>query len=71
MARDARSDAMPNCDTQAMRQCLTEFYTCAATHDPDLTARGLAAHEVSDALDAVAVLRVWLHRYSEALHRRR
>jgi hypothetical protein len=62
---------MPNPDTHTMQQCLDEFLACAASHDPDLTARGLATHEVSDALDAVAVLRVWLQRYSEALQRRR
>jgi hypothetical protein len=62
---------MPNPDSHTMRQCLDELYALSAAHDPDLTARGLATHEVSEALDAVAVLRNWLQRYSDALHRRR
>jgi hypothetical protein len=41
------------------------------SHDPDLTAGELAAHEVSDTLDAVAILRTWLTRYRDALQRRR
>ena len=58
-------------DTQAMRKCLNEFSAFAAEHDPDLTARGIAVHEVSETLDAVAVLRTWLQRYFDALQRRR
>jgi hypothetical protein len=57
-------------DSQAMPKCLSEFYAFAAAHDPDLTARGLPAHAVSETLDAVAVLRTWLQRYSDALHHR-
>ena len=72
MARDARSDAMADPDTDiTMEQCLAKFYACAATFDPDLTARRLSAHEVTVEIDAVAVLRNWLARYSDALHRRR
>jgi hypothetical protein len=62
---------MADLDTQTMQQCLTKFFACAARHDPDLTARALAAHEVSPALDAVAVVRNWLARYTDALNRRR
>jgi hypothetical protein len=58
-------------DTHATRKSFSDFYAFAAAHDPDLAARGLAAHEVSDTLDAVAVLRTWLQRYADALHRRR
>jgi hypothetical protein len=58
-------------DTLAMRKCLSEFCAFAAEHDPDLTARGIAVHEVSGTLDAVAVLRTWLQRYADALQRRR
>jgi hypothetical protein len=55
---------MPDPDAQAMRKCLAEFYPFAAAHDTHLTARGLEAHEVSETLAAVAVLRTWLQRYS-------
>jgi hypothetical protein len=57
-------------DTSTMLR-LHEFYAFAVAHDPDLTARRLALQDVSDTLDAVAVLRAWLQRYSDALHRRR
>jgi hypothetical protein len=58
-------------DTQAMCKCLADFHAFAATHDPDLTARRIATHEVSDTLDAIAVVRAWLQRYADALQRRR
>jgi hypothetical protein len=65
---------MPNStipDIHRMRQCLDEFYSFAAAHDPDLAARELAAHDLSATLDAVAILRTWLARYGDALQRRR
>jgi hypothetical protein len=58
-------------DTQAFRKYFNDFYAFALAHDTNITARRLAADDVSETLDAIAVVRTWLQRYFDALQRRR